>query len=615
MVSYRVRPEATMAAYGDLSIERRSYQPLDQVTAQISGRGRGDSRCRVRVCDADLRPYFEAEVALTDNCGQVSFQAAGSLGVQWAYLYFPDSDRHQRYTNFIVDAETGIQSGNPDYDRLYPITKEALLLGRREFAGRGGPFVGYISGDTWQLNGVWLRDWIYQLPAYASWEREIVCGLDRFLEAQNADGSMPDGIRRDGSIWRMAVESDVEYILVLGVYGTWKITGDGEWLARALPGLERALAYIEGDEKRWDAEHALVKRGHTCDTWDFEIHETADFVSKRFVVATCDQSGYYAAYRAMSEMWRQVGDAAKASAFADKAEQYRQRASALLWDGGKFQHHAHLTEIEHGDFDEKAQLAMGNTWAITRGLAEHDQAVKIIGEYRRRHAETGDLYPWWSLQPGYPDELGYYDGPYCKQGGYANGGLMPWVGGELCRAAWLHGLERYGLELYRQYLDHLRRTGDRAHVWYWPDGQPGFRTTNEVPYTGWGMANWLHALIEGLAGFEDISGQLREVRLAPRWAVTGQKDVRAMLRYAATRDYVAYHAQLDEARREISLQYAGTGELAHFHLLLPEGWLPNLVAVRGEPVRFALSRVETSVYVDFDAPLGGLGLAQILCAS
>lgn len=613
-MAYRVRPEATMGAYGDLFTDQRRYRPLDTVTVTVQGRDKGDDRATIKVLDARLEPYFEAVVPLHDNRGQFQFTAAGPLGVHWIYLYWPDAERHQRYTNFVLDAETAIETGNPDYDQLYPLTRDALQLGRRVFEGEKGRFVGYISGDTWQINGVWLRDWIYQLPAYAYWEREVQCGLDRFLEAQNPDGSMPDGIRRDGSVWRMAVESDVEYILVLGVYGTWKITGDDAWLANALPKLERALAYIQSDDKRWDDVHQLVKRGHTCDTWDFEIHETSDFVGKRFVVATCDQSGYYLAFRAMASMYRRLDDEARAAVYDAKAEAYRQRANELLWDGVKYQHHVHLTPIDHGDFDETAQLAMGNTWAMTRGLADRTQAMAIIDEYRRRHAATGDLYPWWSLQPGYPDELGYYEGAFCQQGGYANGGLMPWVGGELCRASFQNGREAYGLELYNQYLHHLRRTGNRVHVWFWPDGQAGFRTTNEVPYTGWGMAQWLQALIEGLAGLSDESGQMRRMCVAPRWAVTGERDVRAVVRYAASEAYLAYHLQIDDAARTMVLRYTGSGERAELHVLLPDGWSPRAVTLNGAPVKYETEQVAASLYVNLSAPVVGVGEVRVSCS-
>jgi hypothetical protein len=603
-----------MSAYGDLATDRRSYRPLDKVLVQITGRYRGDQNCRICVCDAQLQSYYETKVELSDNRGEISFQAAGALGVQWIYLYFPDSDRHSRYANFLVDCETSIETGNPDYDQLYAMTKEALQLSRRDFTTPSGRFVGYISGDTWQIDGVWLRDWIYQLPAYCWWEHQMACGLDRFLQAQNPDGSVPDGIKRDGSTWRMAVESDVEYIFVLGVYQTWKVTGDDQWLKQALPHLEKALKYVQNDPRRWDRGHQLVQRGHTCDTWDFEIRESSEFVGQRAVVATCDQSGYYFAYQAMAQMYRHLGENQRGDEFHHRAEGYRKRANDLLWDGIKYLHHVHLTPIEHPRFDESQQLAMGNVWAITRGLADHPQAVSIINEYRRRHQQTGDAFPWWSLQPGYPDELDYYDGPYCRQGGYANGGLMPWVGGELCRACFEHGMEEYGLELYRQYIEHLRRTGNQVHVWYWPDGEPGFRTTNEVPHTGWGMAQWLEVLIEGLAGLKDISGQMKRMEVSPRWTITSEKEVRATVRYAVNDCYFSYRLQIDETTKTLRLQYTGSGQFVFFRILLPQDWVPQSVRVKGAPSEFQQGKIEENLYVEFPCSVEGFGEAEIVCS-
>ena len=613
-MSYRVRDEATIGAFGDLETDRSRYRPLDPVVVRIKGRDAGDDCCRVKVHDAKLRVYFEAEHQLSENQGIVTFKVAGAPGIHWIYLYFGEDEHHSRYANFLMECETTIETGNEKYDRLYPITKEAMQLGRRDFALGKGRFVGYISGDTWAINGVWLRDWIYQLSAYRYWEREMSCGLDRFLELQNPDGSFPDGLKRDGSTWRADVESDVEYIMVLGVWSTWRITGDDAWLLKVLPHLEKALDYVENNEWRWDREYQLVKRGHTCDTWDFEIGETSGFVGKRFVIATCDQSGYYLAYRAMAEMFRHLNRKKRADNLEEKAEDYRRRVNDLLWDGGKYLHHVHLTPVEHPGFDEREQLAMGNVWAITRTLANHSQAISIINEYRRRHQETGDAFPWWSLQPGYPDQFEYFQGDYCQQGGYANGGLMPWVGGELCRACFEHGMELYGLELYHQYIEHLHRTHNRVHVWYWPNGQAGFRTTNEVPYTGWGMAQWLSALLEGLAGLKDTTKKMRMMEVAPRWAVTSEREVYAAAHYPAGECYFAYRMRIDSLEKIISLEYSGSGQEVQFHLLLPENWHPQSVSLNRKALRFQRRNIERSLYLDFSGEIAGLRKIEIICS-
>jgi hypothetical protein len=574
-------PANTAGHFGVLKLDRSRYAPLDRVKVTIEGRARGDAKCIVRVADSAQRQYFEREIALTGNRGEVEFTAVGALGAHYVYLWFPDERRHSRYLNFQVDAETSIRSGDRDFDLIYPFTRERMPLGRREYQTPRGKFVGYISADTNHFDGIWLRDWIHGAGAFRWWERDLQGSLDRFLEMQKPDGQIPDGIERDGRTWRVGLESDVEYIATLGVWQTWQATGDDAWLRTALPRLEKAMAYIMSDPKHWDAKHRLIQRQHSCDTWDYDIDGASDKGNSRHVLATCDQSGYALAFHALSAMYRHLGDTAAAERWAREAEGYRQRAVALLWDGTKFQHHLHLDpSIEHGDFDESQQLAMGNTWAMTRGLASPAQAQKIVDEYRRRQRVTGDAYPWWSLQPGYPDRLHYWTDTYRLQGAYANGGLMPWVGGELCRAAFWFGREAYAVALLRQYADHLRRTGG-AQVWYYPDGTPGHRTQNEVDYAGWGMAQWVDALIEGAAGIRDTEGQLRAVELTPRWAAAGIREVRATVRYPVTNAYFAYH--LKQIGDAVELEYTGSSAPKSIRVLLPKGYVeaPGPLAASG----------------------------------
>ena len=610
---YHSKPQATEGTYGGITTEAACYRPLDTVTVRITGRASGDDRCAIRVCDPEQRQYFETETSLTDNRCTVQFQAGGLLGTHYVYLSWPGEERYSRYINFYLDCATRIESGDTDFDDLYRLTHEAMLRGRREYSTPSGKFVGYMSADTWRFDGIWLRDWIYGLPAYRFWELDMTCGLDRFLEQQHENGMIPDGIERSGETWRVGMESDVEYILVMGVWQTWQVTGDNSWLAAVLPRLERALAYIRDDEKHWDRGHRLVKRQHSCDTWDFDIDGVTNEGKHRHVIATCDQSGYVLAFDAMSRMYAHLGDEANAGKWRHESDEYRKRANELLWDGTKYLHHVHLDDIDHGNFDETEQLAMGNTWAMTRGLASADQARSIIDEYRRRHARTGDAFPWWSLQPGYPDDLGYFSDPETQQGGYANGGLMPWVGGELCRASFLHGRESYGVDLLRAYVEHLKNTGG-AHVWYWPDGEAGFRTTNEVPYATWGMAEWLNAAGEGLAGIHDSDYLLRAVACSPRWTAAGVRDVKVTVRYAASKAYFAYDLYIDESAHAIRLTYTGSGKEVNIRILLPEGWVPKDVTSGDSCIEFNAEEVDVSRYACFSLPIQGCRGVTIDCA-
>jgi len=85
------------------------------------------------VCDPDQHPYFEAEVSLKNNRGSIKFRAGLKLGSHYVYLVWPGEEHHSRYVNFRLDCGTGIESGDPDFDNIYPFTREAMLLGRREY--------------------------------------------------------------------------------------------------------------------------------------------------------------------------------------------------------------------------------------------------------------------------------------------------------------------------------------------------------------------------------------------------------------------------------------------------------------------------------------------------
>ncbi len=588
--------QAVPAAFGMLDTDAPRYQPLSTVTVRIQGRGCGDSACTIRVCDPMQRMYFQAQVPLNDNRGQVTFTAAGPLGAHYVYLIWPGNPQHSRYVNFVLEAHTAVHSGDRQFDELYPFTRDRMLLGRRAYDLPDGKLVGYISADTLHFDGIWLRDSVYGLPAYQYWERDLIHCIERFLDRQQDDGQFVDGIERDGRTWRVGLESDVEYLLVLAVWQVWKATGDHAFAQRALPRLEKALAYVTSNPKRWDATHQLVKRQHSCDTWDFDIDGAGDCGDHRQVIANCDQSGYFQAFSIMSRLCRHLGESDKASQWHDRAQVYHRRANDLLWDGSKYLHHVHLDPIDHGDFDESQQLSMGNTWAMTRGLADTAQATRIIDEYHRRHRDTGDAYPWWSLQPGYPDHLGYWHQPFTQQGGYANGGLMPWVGGELCLAGFMHGRETYAVQLLRQYAQHLDKHGG-AQVWYWPDGTPGMRTHNEINYAGWGMASWITALLEGLAGVHDDAGQLRHVVLSPRWPATDRTRAHICVRYAASQSYFAYRYSLDTQGKTIEVQLTGSGESVELRPLLPAGWRVVGVEVEGRALDHQSCRVDGSDYV------------------
>lgn len=146
-----------------------------------------------------------------------------------------------------------------------------------------------------QLN--WVRDHIHQMKSYCHWEFDMTSFLDFILDTQRADGQFYELMKQlDDYHWsfvnpdcriiypednqaliRLELEADIEYLMVEGCLQAWRVTGDDEWLKRALPRLEKGIDYQTSDIKRYDAKLGLCKRPYTIDTWDF----TADPLSGR----------------------------------------------------------------------------------------------------------------------------------------------------------------------------------------------------------------------------------------------------------------------------------------------------------------------------------------------
>lgn len=128
-----------------------------------------------------------------------------------------------------------------------------------------------------------------------------------------------------------------------------------------------------------------------------------------------------------------------------------------------------------------------------------------------------------------------------------------------------------------------------------------------VSYGGpdnWAAGAVVYGLIEGLAGVEDRDVAFRMAGIAPRWPAAGTSGAKVVVHYPASHGYVAYNYAHDEHRREITLTVTGSGENAQCHVLLPAGVAAAAaVTSEAEPVATATSRVETSVYIDFELAL------------
>jgi hypothetical protein len=372
--------------------------------------------------------------------------------------------------------------------------------------------------------------------------------------------------------------------------------------------MERGLDNLWSDPRRWDAEHGLIKRAFTIDTWDFEQGSTDKVVRRkidehtRWSIMHGDNTGAYHAARVLAAVERYFGRSDVADMWDTRATALARNLNSLAWNGSFYTHQVHLTPIDPTGVDENSQLSLSNAYALNRGTLSHDQAVAVIKSYQARRAEHGtDMFAeWYSIDPPFRYGFG-------TPGEYVNGGIMPLVGGELARGAFDNGFETYGVDILRRYNALLDASGG-SFLWYHPDGAPGISNDETLSTDGWGSAAMLNALAEGLAGVVDSSKQYKDVTLSPRWAATDRKDVAIALHYPSTNAYFAY--DLHFKANGITLAWGGRFTSAvRLHLMLPPGFSPTHALLNGATLPFTTTKIEGTAYLD--AILPGLGQLEI----
>jgi hypothetical protein len=563
----------------------------------------------VRVLGGDNRPYarypIEAGVPLT-------FYAAGAPGTQSVILHHQGQVVGAVWAGFkVAKPAVGIQTGDPVWDGLYPRVKSFLEADAVDYMSPDDrPVHGYRSPDNTAL---WLRDHIHQSKGFKLFEKDMRSALDYFATTQRPDGSFDDYLFHTPATpvfkEQIEIEADREFLFIEGVWTAWQATGDDEWLRRMLPAMERGLTHTWSDPRRWSAEHGLVKRAFTIDTWDYEqgsngldVRRTLDEKTK-WSIMHGDNTGAYHAARLLANIERYFSRWEDGALWDIRAEKLLQNLNRISWNGTFYTHQVHLTPVDDAGVDESTQLSLSNAYALNRGTLTQEQGASLIREYQRRREANGSriFAEWYSINPPFAATFG-------PPGEYANGGVMPLVGGELARGTFRYGFEQYGVDILKRYRQLLDRTGG-SYLWYHPDGQPGIGTPETLSTDGWGSAAMLNALTEGLAGVEDAGKLYQQVRLSPRWASTDRSSARVTLGYGASDAYFSYSWQR-QADGGITLTWGGreTREI-HLHLLLPPGMAPKQALLDGKALPFSLVRVGDSVYMD--AALPGMGKLEV----
>ncbi len=473
---------------------------------------------------------------------------------------------------------------------------------------------GFRSPDTPAL---WIRDHSDMLRGGKYFEPDVQSAVNCFAHMQSTHGRIFDyvtifpekkpGERENWEKWvRVPVEADVEYRFVKAAYLAWQATGDQHWMTQLLPQLERALQYTMTPPWRWEQQHQLVQRPYTIDTWDFDYTAgRAEWLNFQITDQTYwgifhgDNSGFYEAVRMLARLHDLAGSKNSAERWREIAAGVRTRANAKLFNGRFYTHFYKVTPVTIAGVDEAEQLSMSNPMAINRGLATHEIAVAIIKEYQRRHQTTKAFAPWFGIDPAFPD--GVFGDEKLVAGAYINGGIFPLCGGELARAAFEHGFERYGYETLERYRKMIAARGE-TYLWYFPDGTPSSIETSTspdaMPTDGWGSSAMLYAFVEGLCGIEDLEHSYRHVRCSPRWVAAGEEEVEVQVGYAASGASFGYRYQHDRAASLLRLRFEAQEAQVDVHALLPEKNQATAVRWNGESMPFENRRIENSSYVD-----------------
>jgi hypothetical protein len=592
---------APVPANLQISSTSQPVRPLEPLTVT------SDTAGELKLLDGQNRVY--ATYAVTANA-PLTIYPAGRPGKQGALLYRDGLVVASRSNWFeLATPQNGIITGDPVWDGLYPRVKGFLEQDTVTYYSPidNRPVLGYRSPDT---PFIWLRDHVYQSKGFKYFEKDMKGALDYFRATQRPDGSFDDYFQYypGGDVYKdqIEVEADREFLFVEGVWTAWQASGDDAWLRSNLSAMERGLEHTYSDPKRWSSEYGLVKRAFTIDTWDFEQGSEGNNIRRKFDDRTRwsimhgDSTGLYHASRLLARVERYFGREQEAQVWDRRADLLLANLNRFAWNGQFYTHQLHLTKVDPTGVDEKSQLSLSNAYALLRETLDPAQAAALIKTYQQRRADNASkaFAEWYSIEP--PFQQGF--GP---PGEYVNGGIMPLVGGALARGAFGYGFENYGVDILRRYWQLLDQAGG-SYLWYHPDGKPGIGTSATLPTDGWGSAEMLAGLTEGLAGIVDQFKLYREVHLAPAWSSTDRKAASVTLGYGASGAYFSYNWQ-HAPDNTIKLTWGGAQtQVVQLHLLLPEGLTaPVQLLVNNRPVEFTLSRVQNNVYLDTRLPGSG----------
>ncbi|MGD0731196.1 MAG: hypothetical protein ABR956_08025 [Terracidiphilus sp.] len=455
-----------------------SFSPLQQVTLHVAG----DSLTgTVVLLDGAGREYLRKKASAA-----FPFTIGGALGWQTARL-LDEQGAIAGELEFMVDCSTQLD----DEGGVFKSLMDSLIWTMASW-DRDNPVSTIRYKDrVYQFFANWIFDHTLIMKGMRYFWPDLKDAIDFFAATQREDGQIwencypatpeynwfdsvfnyGDFVRRiEGGFYqlrRAPVESHVEQYFVEGLYGTWKATGDTEWMKGKLDNAIRALRQVQKSPYRWSEKYNLMHRGFTIDTWDYVSDDQQRFGHSVFMVYLGksefgvfhgDNTNFIFQCRNLAEMLKVAGRPQDAPEFEKLADEVEARLNALAWTGEFYTHWI----AENPDYkpdvgvDMSIQVSLSNCYALNRGVA-HDKCVSIIKTYQRIRREMPKSSPgeYYGIYPPFQRDFTLNEPGLVWE--YCNGGVLTNIGGELAHGAFEHGYESYGSDILRR----LKATADR----------------------------------------------------------------------------------------------------------------------------------------------------------
>lgn len=478
--------------------EKEFFRPLDTINFHASGKG------TLVIMDAHNRQYYRGPF---NESAQVA--VTGYPGVQQAIL-IDKKGREKASVNFSVKCETTIEDRDSTWNKYFNLLKWNIFK-------PGEMKIIRYHDRTYFLFSDWIRDHVNILKGKKYFFDYLKDAIDLFAENQLSDGMIFDFCMPiNGQVWeerfhnrdfirvdekeghffqRVPAENDVEYWFVQGLYQTWKATGDDEWMENYLDNAERALHYDMHSPYTWSTKYQLIKRPFTIDTWDFQPAGDAALVGgdvmesvpgkTRYGIMHGDNTGFAQSCYFLAQMYEYSGNTEKATFWKKTGDQILDRLNKLSWNGNFYTHFVDENDNVVRDLgtDPETQVSLSNTYDLNRGI-DHEKAKAIIKTYMaiRDSMPASSPGEFYGIYP--PFEKGFAMLPWH----YVNGGVFPFIAGELSKGAFENGFENYGVNIHRR-IDELLAKNNGDFPYYWIGKIPDRPKTDFTKLDLTGQAN------------------------------------------------------------------------------------------------------------------------------